>query len=118
MEVIEPAYPVMGSLLGCRIRRARHERGWSLDRLAAATGVSKVSVWAWEKGRSRPRAKLLKRVCEVLDIPPQELLTDMVVTAGDNVAAALMADWQARIAQAVGVRPENVEIKITYAGKA
>jgi transcriptional regulator with XRE-family HTH domain len=107
----------MGSLLGRRIRRARHDRGWSLNRLAAATGVSKVSVWAWEKGRSRPRAEILKRVCDVLDIPPQEHLADMVVTAGHNPGADLMADWQARIAQAVGVRPENVKIKITYAGK-
>lgn len=100
--------------LGQRIRRARRAKEWPLDRLAAMLGVSKVSVWNWEADRSRPRVALLKPLSEALEVPVEVLLRGEEPPQG--TVTALIADCQCRIGSAVGVRPEDVEIKITFAG--
>lgn len=100
--------------LGTRIRRARRAKEWPLDHLAAMLGVSKVSVWNWEADRSRPRVALLEPLSEALGVPVQVLLRGEESPQGG--VAAIIADCQNRIGGAVGVRPEDVEIKITFAG--
>lgn len=102
----------VGETLGTRIRRARREKDWSLDRLARELGISKVSVWGWEAGKARPRMTTLEKLSEVLEIP----LEVLVRGDGEPAVAALLSDCQNRIASAVGVPPDMVEIKITYTG--
>ena len=56
-------------------------RAWRLRRfltqkeLAAKVGVPYQTVQRWESGQSLPRPALLKRLCEALDVTPDELLT-------------------------------------------
>jgi transcriptional regulator with XRE-family HTH domain len=49
-----------GETLGQRLSRARMMNQWTLEFVARKVGVSKVSVWGWEKDRSRPRLESLE----------------------------------------------------------
>lgn len=59
--------------LGTLIARARHDRGLSMEGLAAATGVSKGLVWQWERGNKTPTAANLARVARALDVDFEDL---------------------------------------------
>ena len=41
--------------------------------LAKAVGVTWQTISEWENGRTQPRAQHLRRLCEVLQVQPQEL---------------------------------------------
>lgn len=44
--------------------------------LARELGLSAQTVRSWEAGTTEPRPGHLKRLCEVLSVPPEELLTE------------------------------------------
>jgi transcriptional regulator with XRE-family HTH domain len=56
-------------------------RAWRLRRfltqkeLAEKVGVPYQTIQRWESGGSMPRPSLLKRLCEALEVTPDELLT-------------------------------------------
>ena len=41
-------------VIGSNVRKKRHERHWSLDELAEASGVSKATLSQIESGRDSP----------------------------------------------------------------
>jgi transcriptional regulator with XRE-family HTH domain len=41
--------------------------------LASLIGVSSVTVWKWEKGDSKPRARLIAPLARALDVAPRQL---------------------------------------------
>src|SRR6266852_5093195 len=47
----------------------RAERGWSLDQLAARSGVSKGVLVALEQGRSNPNLATLARIGDAFGVP-------------------------------------------------
>jgi SOS-response transcriptional repressor LexA len=49
------------------IKRARMEKGMSQKDLAQAIGVAQTNVSQWERGGTRPKARNLKRLSEVLE---------------------------------------------------
>jgi transcriptional regulator with XRE-family HTH domain len=63
-------------------------RAWRLRRfltqkeLAAKVGVPYQTVQRWESGQSFPRPALLKRLCEALEVTPDELLTPEELQGG------------------------------------
>jgi transcriptional regulator with XRE-family HTH domain len=61
-------------LLGLRLRRLRHERRWSLDRLSAATGVSRAMLGQIELGKSVPTVRVLLRIAAGLGVDVAALL--------------------------------------------
>ncbi|WP_349828577.1 helix-turn-helix domain-containing protein [Brevibacterium litoralis] len=78
------------ALIGSRVRTARTEQGWTLDRLAEATGVSRRMLVNVEKGATNPSLETLLRLSSALGIglpdmvrPPDPLPVD-VVRAGDG----------------------------------
>ena len=98
--------------LGQRLSRARISNQWTLDFVARKIGVSKVSVWGWEKDRSRPRLESLESLSALFAMPLETLVSGgKVQSAG---VPALIADCQTRIASAVGVQPEQVEIRVSF----
>lgn len=101
---------------GTRIRRARRAKDWSLDHLASKLGVSKVSVWAWETGKTRPRIHLLPPLSEALDVPLGTLLKGSSEATGSDLRTVI-ADCQSRIGDLAGVQPEHVEIKINFVSR-
>lgn len=59
--------------IGARIREARMMRGWTHEELARRMGVNWRSVQRWQKGRL-PRVETLRRLAEVLEVPPSYFL--------------------------------------------
>lgn len=56
-----------------QLRSLREAQGLSLRALASLIGVSSVTVWKWEKGGSKPRARLIAPLAKALDVPPSRL---------------------------------------------
>ena len=61
----KPQPPQLNSVL----RAARQEKGWTLQRLADAIGVTGAAIAHWEAGKNRPRAAHLTAVCKALKLP-------------------------------------------------
>lgn len=60
--------------LARRLQALRSERGWSLDQLAARSGVSKGVLVALEQARSNPNLATLARISDAFGVPVTELL--------------------------------------------
>jgi transcriptional regulator with XRE-family HTH domain len=95
--------------LGPRLNRLRREAGLTLADVAAALGVSKPTVWAWEKGKARPLPERLDAIAAALGIAPEEL-AESTSTAGE--ASTVIEDCRTRIAAACGTAPSSVKIMI------
>jgi len=66
------------------IRRARLEKGLSQKELAEAISVAQTNVSQWERGSTRPKARNLKRLAEVLDKPVDYFFGDRPLTGPDS----------------------------------
>jgi transcriptional regulator with XRE-family HTH domain len=66
--VVEPA-----SGFAQQLRTLREAQGLSIRALAALIGVSSVTIWKWEKGDSKPRARLIPPLAMALDVSPVSL---------------------------------------------
>jgi len=60
--------------IGERIKLYREDRNLSQKDFAEKIGVSNSRVSNWEQGINRPDVDLLKKICEVLNVSPSELL--------------------------------------------
>lgn len=56
-----------------QVRSLREAQGLSLRALAGLIGVSSVTVWKWENGDSKPRARLVAPLARALDVDPRKL---------------------------------------------
>lgn len=68
-----PAHDITVALAGT-IQLLRAERGWSLDQLAARSGVSKGVLVALEQGRSNPNLATLARISDAFGVPVTRLI--------------------------------------------
>jgi transcriptional regulator with XRE-family HTH domain len=104
-----PAARGSGEQLGPRLNRLRREAGLTLADVAATLGVSKPTVWAWEKGKARPLPERLAAIAEALGVAPEAL-----VPAPGPVGEidAVIAECRQRIAEACGTDPQAVRIMI------
>ena len=57
--------------------RLRKERGISQRRLAAGSGVSRVTVHRVEHGQQAPRKSTIKRLALVLEVSPEEIAPEL-----------------------------------------
>lgn len=94
--------------LGVKLNRLRRERGLTLAQVAEVLGVSKPTVWAWEKGKARPLPDRIEPIAEVLGVGVEELEERL----GDDKHAALVEECRLRIATAYGTHPAKVRIMI------
>lgn len=113
-----------------RLRELRVERGMSQQALANQIGISKVTIWHWEKGQTLPRPKTLRLAAEALAVPPEQLMIYNTPDAlpeipaepavngppaqGHPPLAAFMADAKRRIAEVAGTDPAKVTISVDY----
>jgi transcriptional regulator with XRE-family HTH domain len=61
--------------LGPRVRALRQERGWTIDQLADAAGVSKGYLSGVENSRTQPSGPILLRLAKALGASVDYLLT-------------------------------------------
>jgi transcriptional regulator with XRE-family HTH domain len=59
---------------GERLRGERRARGWPIERLAGASGVSRAMISKIERGESSPTAVLLGKLSAALELSVSELL--------------------------------------------
>ena len=95
--------------LGTRLQRLRKERGLTLAQVASQLGVSKPTVWAWERGRARPIEERIDALAEALGVTRSEL---MAIGETSGALRDLVARSREQIAAAFGTRAENVRIMI------
>jgi len=61
--------------LSTRLQAFRVRKGWNMDRLAEAAGVSRTTVYHLERGDiAKPRASTLYKIAVALEVDPQELI--------------------------------------------
>jgi|GEM_PF-1268024 len=60
--------------LGVEVARQRKERGWSIDRLAEATGVHRKTIIEIEAGRVAARISTLHGIAHALGVPLPDLV--------------------------------------------
>lgn len=99
---------VSNDALGVRFNRLRRERGMTLAQVADKLGVSKPTVWAWEKGKARPLPERITAIAKVLGVNE----ADLSETSSQGEGGALVEDCRLRIATAYGTIPNNVRIMI------
>lgn len=100
-------------LLGTRLNRLRREAGLTLADVAAVLGVSKPTVWAWEKGKARPLPERIDAIAAALGVPAEALAEAPDGTRTGNAATtAVIEDCRSRIAQACGIDPTSVRIML------
>lgn len=93
---------------GVRLQRLRKERGLTLAQLGEQLGVSKPTIWAWEKGKARPIEGRLDAIAEALGVSAEDL-SDV----RDNAESReLLARSREAIAHAFGVEVAKVRIMI------
>lgn len=97
-----------GDGLGARINRLRREAGLTLADVAATLGVSKPTVWAWEKGKARPLPERIEAIAAALGVAPELLSASPAPRSVD----AVIAECRARIAEACGIDPQAVRIMV------
>lgn len=102
-----PRTTIAGETLGVRLNRLRREAGLTLADIAARLGVSKPTVWAWEKGKARPLPERLEAIAAALGVKPETLAE----TVGQGAAIdTVIEDCRNRIAEACGTAPGSVRI--------
>src|ERR1019366_6832782 len=80
----------------------RAERGWSLDQLAARSGVSKGVLVALEQGRSNPNLATLARISDAFGVPVTRPAESRVLWHGPSggtgtIIAATDPPWAAEL---------------------
>lgn len=58
------------------LKRLRAERGWSLERLSQAAGVSRAMLGQIEQGKSAPTITVVWKIVRALDVPFSTLISD------------------------------------------
>jgi transcriptional regulator with XRE-family HTH domain len=66
--------PDLSSAVARTLHALRADRGWSLDQLAARSGVSKGVLVAIEQGRSNPNLATLARIGDAFGVPVTRLV--------------------------------------------
>jgi transcriptional regulator with XRE-family HTH domain len=79
---------------GERLRGERGSRGWSLDQLAAASGVSRAMISKIERGQSSPTAVVLGKLSAALRLSISELLSGPDAEAAQVRRAARIPRWR------------------------
>jgi transcriptional regulator with XRE-family HTH domain len=72
---------------GERLRAERRARGWPIERLAAASGVSRAMISKIERGESSPTAVVLGKLSAALELSVSELLAPGRPGASSDVLA-------------------------------
>lgn len=65
----------MNETIGSRVSKYRKDKGMTQEELASGLGVSSQAVSKWENDISCPDISLLPRLCRILGITSDELLT-------------------------------------------
>ena len=104
-----------------RLARLRAERGWSLEALAAQTGISRATLSRIERSELSPTAAILGKLCTTYGWTLSRLMAEAETRAATFVPAADQPQWtdpgsgyRRRVVSppAPGLRGELVEVRM------
>lgn len=103
--------------LGRRVRKLRSDRGWSLEELAAASGVSRSMLSEIERERANPTLAVTYRIAQAFGLSLQDLIETaegaasiQIIRAGDR-AQVFRSDKQCQIRT---LSPLNLEKEVEF----
>ena len=92
------------------LQRIMKEKGWSQRELSRKIGASPSAVNLWYRGESVPRAGMMDKLCQLLDVSPIELTADKTGAPNLSVPAAHPLPILGRICCGEGIhREENFD---------
>ncbi|MCA1011382.1 helix-turn-helix transcriptional regulator [Halobacillus halophilus] len=62
-----------------KLKEIRKHRGMSISELSRRTELSRMTIYAIEKGSTNPTLKTVTSICKVLDKKPCEIFFDVLV---------------------------------------
>ncbi len=98
----------MNVTLGKKLEQIRKGRGLTLAQVADQLGVSKPTVWAWEKGKARLLDERFPAIAYALGVDAHELMLPEHAASW----AAIVEESRHQIAEAIGVDADQVRIMI------
>lgn len=117
---------------GRKLRSLREAQGLSVGVLAEMVGVSRVTIWNWEKGDRRPSARMIPSLAKALQIMPVHLRSGGADDPADpgvpgnpemvrpdpfgqpELLSEVIARAKQMIADASGASPGDISIQIEY----
>ncbi|UUV06212.1 helix-turn-helix domain-containing protein [Ruegeria sp. YS9] len=84
----------LSNRLAVRLNDLRHGRGWSLDQLAAHSGISRATLSRMEKGEVSPTAENLGRLCAAYGLPMSRLLMMVEDSFDPKVPFERQTEWR------------------------
>jgi len=83
--------------LAARLAELRVQRGWSLDELALATGISRASLSRIERSETSPTAALLNRLCVAYGLTMSRLLSEVEEASTLLLTASRQPRWEDKV---------------------
>ena len=83
----------LSNRLSERLKELRQGRGWSLDELAAHSGLSRATLSRMEKGEVSPTAESLGRLCQAHGLPMSRLMMMVEDTFVPRVPVERQTEW-------------------------
>ena len=59
------------------IKQRRQAKGWTPSQLAKRVGVTRESIWHWERG-TLPKAQSLRKLAEVFEVDELDLVNELL----------------------------------------
>jgi transcriptional regulator with XRE-family HTH domain len=81
-----PGDPLLRTLLGSVLRRARHDQKRTLSDVAETAGISVPYLSEIERGRKEPSSEMLAAVCGALDLDLLDLVSRTYIDLVDHRA--------------------------------
>jgi transcriptional regulator with XRE-family HTH domain len=111
--LMDQSTAALASAIGARVKHERQSRGWTLDQLAEAAGVSRRMLVNVEQGAANPSVGILLRISDALGVglpalvePPQP--RRVKVTRHGDGAALWSSESGGRGVLVVGTEPPDV----------
>lgn len=82
--------------LARRLAELRIDKGWSLERLAELTGISRASLSRIERGETSPTASLMNRLCIAYGLTISRLLSEVEDPGPQHLRPHEQNVWQDR----------------------
>lgn len=90
----DPGNPELDRRLAGRLQRLRTQRGWTLDDLAARSGISRATLSRMERAETSPTASLLSRLCVAHGLSMSRLLAEVEARPVRRLPLAEQATWR------------------------
>lgn len=110
--------PVEVDSFGARLRRLREQYNLSQATLAKLLGVSKLSIWKWERDDVRPRRATMDALAKLFAVSERDMLLGASTHTTEPPSelrglTELINECKARIAVHLGTTTDKVDITVS-----